>query len=91
MFKIRLIFGRSNGKCGEPQTPSPCRTELRRRTEKPKKTSTTTKRKTPETTGDSNNNGIGRLFWRNQKPFRRAARKRAELDILSPFFYVQQQ
>ncbi|KAM7531266.1 hypothetical protein LguiB_034676 [Lonicera macranthoides] len=81
----------SNGKCGEPQTPSPCRTELRRRTEKPKKTSTTTKRKTPETTGDSNNNGIGRLFWRNQKPFRRAARKRAELDILSPFFYVQQQ
>ncbi|XP_012086902.1 lysine-specific demethylase 5B isoform X2 [Jatropha curcas] len=34
--------------------------------------------------------GIDRLWWRNRKPFRRAARKRAELESLSPFFHIQQ-
>ncbi|GAV57946.1 PHD domain-containing protein/ARID domain-containing protein/JmjC domain-containing protein/JmjN domain-containing protein/zf-C5HC2 domain-containing protein/PLU-1 domain-containing protein [Cephalotus follicularis] len=35
-------------------------------------------------------NGIDRLWWRNRKPFRRAARKRAVLDSLLPFFHIQQ-
>ncbi|XP_057775815.1 lysine-specific demethylase JMJ17 isoform X2 [Salvia miltiorrhiza] len=30
-----------------------------------------------------------RLLWRQRKPFRRAARKRSQLQTLSPFFYVQ--
>ncbi|KAL1556835.1 lysine-specific demethylase rbr-2-like isoform X1 [Salvia divinorum] len=30
-----------------------------------------------------------RLLWTQRKPFRRAARKRSQLERLSPFFYVQ--
>ncbi|KAG6405770.1 hypothetical protein SASPL_133364 [Salvia splendens] len=30
-----------------------------------------------------------RLLWKQRKPFRRAARKRSQLETLSPFFYVQ--
>jgi histone demethylase JARID1 len=72
---------RLSGKCGEPQTPSPCR--LKKVKKKKKKCA---KRKAPE---EANEVATGRLFWRNQKPFRRAVRKRVELEILSPFYYVQ--
>ncbi|WCJ26280.1 Lysine-specific demethylase 5D [Euphorbia peplus] len=33
---------------------------------------------------------IDRLWWRNRKPFRRAAKKRAELECFSPLFHIQQ-
>ncbi|WCJ37793.1 hypothetical protein M5689_018894 [Euphorbia peplus] len=34
--------------------------------------------------------GIDRLWWRNRKSFRRVAKKRAELQCLSPLFHIQQ-
>ncbi|XP_021895282.1 nucleosome-remodeling factor subunit BPTF-like isoform X2 [Carica papaya] len=36
-------------------------------------------------------NGIDSLWWRNRKPFRRATKKHADFDHLSPFCYLQQQ
>lgn len=84
---------RSSVKCEEPQTPSPRRIEVRRKSEKSKSKSS---RKGKMLGGRNQSNssrqpsGIERLLWRNRKPFRRVARKRVELDILSPFFHVQQ-
>ncbi|XP_024995655.1 uncharacterized protein LOC112528803 isoform X4 [Cynara cardunculus var. scolymus] len=74
---------RSNGECEEPQTPSPRPVELRREAERSKM-------------AESNDisrrrcSGIERLLWRNRKPFRRAAKKRVELEIFSPFFHVHE-
>lgn len=34
--------------------------------------------------------GIDNLWWRNRKPFRRVAKKRAVLESLSPFIFTQQ-
>ncbi|KAJ0811132.1 putative transcription factor & chromatin remodeling JmjC-ARID family [Helianthus annuus] len=67
---------RSNGECEEPQTPSPRPIELRREAESNGNIST--KRRS----------GIERLLWRNRKPYRRASKKRVELDVFSPFFHV---
>ncbi|KAJ9550078.1 hypothetical protein OSB04_022621 [Centaurea solstitialis] len=75
---------RSNGECEEPQTPSPRPVELRREAERSKM-------------AESNNisrrrrSGIERLLWRNRKPFRRAAKKRVELEIFLPFFHVHEE
>ncbi|KAK1374392.1 Lysine-specific demethylase rbr-2 [Heracleum sosnowskyi] len=81
---------RSTNKCEEPQTPSPGRPDSRR-TKQPE--SLCRKRNKPDSTENSNMSrltGFGNLLWRNRKPFRRVARKREELDILSPLFHVQQ-
>ncbi|CAK9184600.1 unnamed protein product, partial [Ilex paraguariensis] len=78
----------SGSKLEEPQTPSPHRTELRRKSKKPK----SRKRKTlvpADSDSLKRSSGTERLLWRNRKPFRRASRKRAELESLSPFFYVR--
>ncbi|KAA8522400.1 hypothetical protein F0562_013239 [Nyssa sinensis] len=78
-------------KCEEPQTPSPRHTELRRRLKKSK--SGAERRilvKMDESEISRCSSGIERLLWRNRKPFRRAAKKRAELESLSPFFNVPQ-
>ncbi|KAF8412259.1 hypothetical protein HHK36_000220 [Tetracentron sinense] len=76
---------------GEPQTPSPRHTELKRR---PKKARSNLPQKMLVATDLSNilrcSTGINRLLWRNRKPLRRAARKRAELESLSPFFHTRQ-
>lgn len=42
-----------------------------------------------DSTAIRNFSGSDRLLWRNRKTLRRAARKRSELETLSPFFYVQ--
>ncbi|XP_071692833.1 lysine-specific demethylase JMJ17 [Rutidosis leptorrhynchoides] len=78
---------RLNGECEEPQTPSPRPVELRRELEK---SSSNTARKIAEIDDISTRrqSGIERLLWRNRKPFRRAAKKRVELEVFSPFFHV---
>ncbi|XP_050266962.1 lysine-specific demethylase JMJ17 isoform X1 [Quercus robur] len=70
----------------EPKTPSPIHTKKLREAEP------SPRQKMLSITDHSNSfsSGIECLWWRNRKPFRRAAKKRAELDILSPFFHVQQ-
>ncbi|KAK3012543.1 hypothetical protein RJ639_009334 [Escallonia herrerae] len=82
----------SSGNCEEPQTPSPRQIEVRRKSGKRK---SSTNRNILEITDNSEmlrrSSGIGCLLWRNRKPFRRAARKRSELEIFSPFSCVQQQ
>ena len=70
----------------EPKTPSPKHTKKLREAEP----SPRQKMLSMTDHGNSFSSGIERLWWRNRKPFRRAAKKRAELDILSPFFHVQQ-
>ncbi|KAI3713400.1 hypothetical protein L1987_71977 [Smallanthus sonchifolius] len=67
---------RSNGECEEPQTPSPRPMELRREAESNDNISTRRR------------SGIERILWRNRKPYRRAAKRRVELDIFTPFFHV---
>lgn len=82
---------RFTNKCEEPQTPSPGRPDSRRRTKQPE--SVCRKRNKPDSTENSNLSrltGFGNLLWRNRKPFKRVARKREELDILSPLYHVQQ-
>ncbi|XP_028088427.1 lysine-specific demethylase 5A isoform X1 [Camellia sinensis] len=86
-----ITLDRSIGlNCEEPQTPSPRRRELRCKSRKPK---SSTKRKLLVTADDSNvlrhSSGIECLLWRNRKPFRRVARKRSQLESLSPFFIIQ--
>lgn len=81
---------RCTNNCEEPQTPSPGRPDSRR-TKQPE--SLCRKRNKPDSTENSNMSslaGFGNLLWRIRKPFRRVARKREELDILSPLYHVQQ-
>lgn len=66
----------NGGKFEEPHTPS------RRSEPKPKKM-------VVEMEMEMSFSNIGGLLWRQRKPFRRAARKRSQLQTLSPFFYVQ--
>lgn len=77
----------TSGKVEEPQTPSPGRTELRRKSANPG--SITRRDRLATKDASRHSSGIERLLWRNRKPFRRLARKRAELESLSPFFYVR--
>ncbi|KAJ9173612.1 hypothetical protein P3X46_016729 [Hevea brasiliensis] len=67
----------------EPKKLSPQHTEWKK---KPLETKFTTSNSKFVRTS-----GIDRLWWRNRKPFRREAKKRAELESLSPFFHIQQQ
>ncbi|XP_030947010.1 COMPASS component SPP1-like [Quercus lobata] len=69
----------------EPKTPPKHTKKLREAEPSPRQ-------KMLSITDHSNSfsSGIECLWWRNRKPFRRAAKKRAELDTLSPFFHVQQ-
>lgn len=77
----------TSGKVEEPQTPSPRRTEFRR---KPGSTKSSRKCHMPVIKDASRHaSAIERLLWRNRKPFRRLARRRAELKSLSPFIYVR--
>ncbi|KAL8053846.1 hypothetical protein ABFX02_05G100200 [Erythranthe guttata] len=76
----------SGNKLEEPQTPLR-RSELRRNSQKPKSSILAG-------VNDMNDclrniSSTGSLLWRNKKPFRRAARKRSQLDCLSPFYYVR--
>lgn len=79
---------RLNGECEEPQTPSPRPVELRRELEK-SNSNTTRKKAENNNISTMRRSGIERLLWRNRKPFRRAAKRRVELDIFSSFFHVQ--
>ncbi|KAA3468944.1 lysine-specific demethylase 5B isoform X2 [Gossypium australe] len=69
----------------EPKTPSPRHKKPRTG---PKKSESSATQKM--LIGDENGSGIGHLRWRNRKPFRRAAKKRAELDSLTSFFHRPQ-
>ncbi|XP_052209867.1 lysine-specific demethylase JMJ17 isoform X2 [Diospyros lotus] len=87
MTQDRLIGSR----CEEPQTPSPRHRELRFKSQKP---NSRTKLKLPVAGDDGSDEvrhyrGTEFLFWRNRKRFRRAARKRSQLDSLSPFIHIQ--
>ncbi|KAM2035173.1 hypothetical protein EV2_039190 [Malus domestica] len=70
----------------EPKTPSP--THTKRRTN-PKKAESVIAQKMLAIREPNNSfrcsSGIERLWWRNRKPFRRAAKRRAELESLSFF------
>ena len=84
-------FDRSTGpKYGEPQTPSPPHTESRRKNIEAKPS---LKQMMPAAMDHGNilrySDGIDCLFWRNRKPFRRVAKRRAEVESLSPFFHIQ--
>ncbi|KAK2664046.1 hypothetical protein Ddye_002620 [Dipteronia dyeriana] len=74
----------------EPKTPSPTHTKLRK---KEKKVVPTLTQKMLAFTNSSRifnySSGIDGLWWRNRKPFRRAARKRTVLENLSPFIHRQ--
>ncbi|KAL0307431.1 UNVERIFIED_CONTAM: Death-inducer obliterator 1 [Sesamum angustifolium] len=78
----------TGNKFEEPQTPLR-RSELRRNSQKPKSSSNKTLMVTDMNDCLRNFSSSERLLWRNRKPFRRAARKRSELQSLSPFFHVQ--
>ncbi|XP_059443641.1 lysine-specific demethylase JMJ17 isoform X2 [Corylus avellana] len=73
----------------EPETPSLKHTRLIKKTTKAE---SSLREKMQPITDQNNSLGIGieRIRWRNQKPFRRAAKKRAEVTSLSPFFHTQQ-
>ncbi|CAA0838763.1 transcription factor jumonji (jmjC) domain-containing protein [Striga hermonthica] len=71
--KPNLLERLNGSKLEEPQTPSRC-SELKTISQKSKKMLSVSSSE--------------RLLWRNKKPFRRAARKRAELQSLSPFYLV---
>ncbi|CAL9030117.1 unnamed protein product [Prunus brigantina] len=81
----------TDAKFVEPKTPSPthtkCRTNL-------KKVESDLNQKMCAITDPNNlfrcSSGIERLWWRNRKPFRRAAKRRAELESLSLFSHLQQ-
>ncbi|CAI9094044.1 OLC1v1029693C1 [Oldenlandia corymbosa var. corymbosa] len=78
----------TSAKVQEPQTPSPRRSDLRKRS----RTSKSVKRKgdvVVRVDGSSHPRDMERLLWRNRKPFRRLARKRANFESLTPFFYVR--
>ncbi|XVF51494.1 hypothetical protein PTKIN_Ptkin04bG0189600 [Pterospermum kingtungense] len=77
----------------EPKTPSPRRTKPRTG---PKKSESSLTKKLLTIRNKSSvfvhpPSGIDRLWWQNRKPYRRAAKKRAELDSLTSFFHRQQQ
>ncbi|KAJ4712113.1 Transcription factor jumonji (JmjC) domain protein [Melia azedarach] len=83
---------RSNTEFLEPKTPSPKHTNARK---KPRKAESILKQKMLGITKSNSrildcSSGIDNLWWRNKKPFRRAAKKRAALGSLSPFIYTQQ-
>lgn len=88
VFFSDYSFSRFAGnKLEEPQTPLR-RSELRRNSRKPKHIS---KERLVAMDMDDylrNFSSADSLLWRNRKPFRRVARKRSELQTLSPFFYV---
>ncbi|KAK6251304.1 hypothetical protein SCA6_005309 [Theobroma cacao] len=82
----RLTYAKSV----EPKTPSPRHTKPRMGLKKSEPS--LTQKMLAIANRDSNfgrSNGIDRLWWRNRKPFRRVAKKRAELDSLSSFFHRQ--
>ncbi|KAM5572478.1 lysine-specific demethylase JMJ17 [Rosa sericea] len=81
----------TDAKFVEPKTPSPKHTKPRM---SPNKDEFLATQKMVARTDGANvfrsSSGIDRLRWRNRKPFRRAAKKRAELDSLSLFSQLQQ-
>lgn len=70
----------TNAKVEEPQTPSPGRTELWR-----KSANSNSRKKEVALDMVDTSSSIVRLMWTNRKPFRRLARKRANLSSLSLF------
>ncbi|KAL5552082.1 hypothetical protein UlMin_002258 [Ulmus minor] len=65
----------------EPKTPSPQHTKPRKN---PKRADSSLADHT-----NAFRSGIERLWWRNRKPFRRAAKRRSDLECLAPFFHLQ--
>ncbi|CAN0841302.1 Lysine-specific demethylase JMJ17 [Linum grandiflorum] len=78
----------------EPKTPSPRPQHVKKRGSLTMKKQRRRDKKT--TTGDecsekkNNEVGIDRLWWQNRKPFRRAAKKRTQLQSLSQLFVGKQ-
>ncbi|XP_048230426.1 lysine-specific demethylase 5B isoform X3 [Ricinus communis] len=80
----------TSAKSVEPKTPSPphWHTTARKKAEL-----SVEQKKLPSIDSNSilmRSSGIDRLWWRNRKPFRREAKKRAELESLSPFIHIKQ-
>ncbi|KAJ0048148.1 hypothetical protein Pint_15199 [Pistacia integerrima] len=82
---------RSNSMLLEPKTPSPKHTQSRK---KQRKEGTSLTQKMLVITNNTSllncSSGIDSLWWRNRKPFRRAAKRREALESLSPFIHTQQ-
>ncbi|KAL6182188.1 hypothetical protein ACLB2K_043611 [Fragaria x ananassa] len=80
----------TDAKFVEPKTPSPKHTKPRMSPNKEEFIATQKVASTDDANVFRCSSGIDRLWWRNRKPFRRVAKKRAELDCLSLFSHVQQ-
>lgn len=78
-------------KDSEPQTPSP--RPLNSQWRRPQKKSKPRKKQKVSSVADGCSNSssceLSVLLWRNRKPFRRTAQKRADLGNLSPFFLLE--
>ncbi|KAJ8439428.1 hypothetical protein Cgig2_001768 [Carnegiea gigantea] len=78
-------------KDSEPQTPSP--RPLKSQWRRPQKKSKPRKKQKVSSVADGCSNSSSCepsvLLWRNRKPFRRTAQKRADLGNLSPFFLLE--
>ena len=79
----------TDAKFVEPKTPSPKHTKSRMSPNKEEFIATQKVASTDDANVFRCSSGIDRLWWRNRKPFRRVAKKRAELDCLSLFSHVQ--
>ncbi|KAM2673879.1 hypothetical protein EV2_015129 [Malus domestica] len=75
----------TDAKSVEPKTPSPTHAKCRTN---PKKAESGLAQKNPNNVYRCSS-GIERLWWRNRKPFRRAAKRRAKLDSLSLFSHLE--
>ncbi|XWS61780.1 hypothetical protein CRYUN_Cryun07bG0155000 [Craigia yunnanensis] len=74
----------------EPKTPSPRHTKPRIGLKKSESSLSQKMLKIKNSSIFDHPSDIDCLWWRNRKPFRRAAKKRSEFDSLSSFFHRQQ-
>lgn len=80
----------TSGKLEEPKTPSPRHTNPRKKQKRdvPNHTCIMFASRNEDGSNFRYPNGKECLRWRNRKPFRRATRRRVELQSLSPFLYA---
>ena len=80
----------TSAKFEEPKTPSPRHTNPRK---KQRRDGPSLNEKLFAAKDQGSNlrtsSGIECLWWRNRKPFRRAAKKRVQLSSLTPFLCIQ--
>lgn len=74
----------------EPKTPSPRHTKLRKNSKVADSSLAQKVLAITEANSISRSSaGVEWLWWRNRKPIRRAAKRRSELQTLSPLFHLQ--